>query len=355
MSTIKESTSEYLRESATISNAQLFGYQEQREEIREKNPNVILPHGFDDYGDLLKDYYWSQAKIFEVFPWSKTAFYRYALKDLNFILNTSKARKRFPEAFKRLDYRSQNANKLFSPKDLQGWFATNLESRIKTVLVPLTALSDRKEEMRAVYREYLGDLNQNDRGNIKRSSYKMDWVEQWGILDYIRPEYRKLVGSWRKYNSEMFRASGRYPKMEYRTAPLPLNAMPQYHALLDLGYVRNYYTQPSCTITVRVLGFATHKIKKEGIYDYNAYTPGLAVGGQECYKDYEIGLVDLWPVNQVVDIFGEDFLNNPVWRFSSRDLVWLDPKEKYTPFVETNYPLISKMLGLGYRNLRPTE
>lgn len=350
MSNLKEGTSEFLRESASIPAAQVFGYTARSEELKDKNPNVIVAHGFDDYGDLLREYYWSQSKIFDVFPWCKNAFYKYALKDLNYILNTRKARQFFPDAFKRLDLRSQNANKLYSPKELQGWFRENLDSRITTVLVPLTALSDRKEAMRSAYRDQLSALTLFDKGHIKRSSYKMDWLELWGILDYIRPEYRKLVGSWRKYNAAMLKTSGRHPNLEYRTVLLPLNVMPQYHGLLGLGYVRNYYTQPSCEITVRVLGFANHKMKRKGINDYNAYTAGLAVGSKECYEDYRIGLVDLWPVNQVIDVFGEDFLNNPVWRFSRKELMWLDPTSDNSPypFIETNYPLISKMLGLGY-------
>lgn len=348
MSNLKEGTSEFLSESASIPAAQVFGYTARSEELREKNPNILLARGFDEYGKLLNDYYWAQSKIFEVFPWSKSAFYKYALRSLNYILNTGKARKTFREAFKRLDYRSQNANKLYSPKELQGWFRENLDSQIRTVLVPLTALSDRKEELRAVYKDYLRGLTLFDQDFIRRSSYKMEWLETWGILDFIRPEYRKLVGSWRKFNSELLRTGGRYPKMDYRTALLPADAMPQYHGLLDLGYVRNYYTQASCEITVRVLGFATHKMKRDGINAYNSYTAGLALGSKDCYEDYHIGLVDLWSVNQAVDVFGEDFLTNPVWRFSRKELVWLDHESNFSPFIETNYPLISKMLGLGY-------
>lgn len=314
--------------------------------LKTSKPNIIASD-IGAVGELLRDYRWCVADIQRVLPASREWLGRGVYSSLPFVFVNREVRDAFPEAFRSMSIEARNAKHLYNPRDLLAWCRENFESTVDTVLIPLTMLSDRPDEMRAAFRAAVQKRMIEGTRPKRSPRLSSDRVAEWPeIVRLIRREHLSLLGSYipdvdaHRKSTDEERALVDLPKYVVR---LPEDKLPRFlKRLVDVAATRNYRSINVARSTVRIFGWIKHAAKSETPlksigYDSSVtleqtfYTPGLWFGGDACIEDYENGLVELLTAERFVQTFGLEALLTADWRFPRELCEWSAPDARFGP------------------------
>lgn len=334
-------------------------YHQKALELKERFPGAIIVPGDESLGDHLRHHTWSQSDILDAFPWKVKLFRRTAGQSLPYILNTEHVREAYPEHFENLDNEHKNAVKLYDPEDLMLWFRNNLVSKVQTVLVPLTLFADRPDEMRDAFRRVRDGYLAKSYAAKTRLQLQERRLSLWPeILFHVKRSLRDEVGKFHEDASARAKEQGvvptraKFPEYEVR---LPADKMPVFFEKKDIGRTRNYDSEEVSYSSYKFFGWAEHSFR-EGVDPgestrKKAYTQGLWIGGDDCLRDYEEGLLELMTAERFVRVFGESALKEADWRFP-RDLCsWAKDDASFGP----GFPPKELSVLLGINRVAPKE
>lgn len=337
-----------LLDTASPAFAAIQTYQRDVERLRLKYPRCLIVHGYDALRDYLQYHIWCRQDIADMFKCIGAAK---MIRELPYILSTSKARKAFPELFEGLAPKVRNAKQLIAPIDVRSWLEERVHAQAETVLVPLTMLAEDPEGMRRLYRAEKAVRSLAYSSSPDYVSPGNDSLHFWRIMECIRPEYRPYVGNF----VECIKAAAEQQGKEYQRVQLkryevklPKNVLPRFYTMKEVGELRGYGTQEVGRSTIAWFGFVRHEFIDRSYCVSVSYTPGPMIGGLRYSEDYREGLLDVWTAEQFVNVFGSDMLQSDCWQFSRSQVYWNEPDWKEGVFPDF------RSLGsfLGYRPYR---
>lgn len=323
-------------------------YRAKTEALKERFPGVIIVPGVEVLGDYLRHHTWSTLDCLEVFPWTRWLFSKTAMLEVPFILNTAEVAKRWPEAAAALGKTARNARMLFDPEDLHAWFARRLRTSVQQVLVPVSMLAQRPEALRQRFLELrdekLSAFYERDRPISRRNARTEKnpaFLGGWGLGDWVKPDYRELLWTWKEENDALAERQGVKPnrvKYESVELPFPTDKLPRMLGQTAVSKTRAYDSKDVGNSTIRIFAWAKHELvmpetvaRPESRIPPSGFTQGIALGGERFFEDYRIGLVDLWSARKVLDVFGEGAFREADWRLDASLCAWAKEDARFGP------------------------
>lgn len=323
-------------------------YRAKTEALKERFPGVIIVPGVEVLGDYLRHHTWSTLDCLEVFPWTRWLFSKTAMLEVPFILNTAEVAKRWPDAAAALGKTARNARMLFDPEDLHAWFARRLRTSVQQVLVPVSMLAERPEALRQRFLELrdekLAAFYERDRPISRRNARTEKnpaFLGGWGLGDWVKPDYRELLWTWKEENDALAERQGVKPnrvKYESIEVPFPTDKLPRMLGQTAVSKTRAYDSKDVGNSTIRIFAWAKHELvmpetaaRPESRMPPSGFTQGIALGGERFFEDYRIGLVDLWPARKVLDVFGADVFRDADWRLDASLCAWAKKDARFGP------------------------
>ena len=259
-------------------------------------------------------------ELIEIGPWqSYGAFRDGASKSMTRLFISNEARSACAEELSKLTDTQRRASYLFSYEDAADWIHKNFETQVLSVLVSLSLFATDPDAFRAEFleerRKRFAKLEEVEWG---RCSTRMP-IARWRVMRQLPPDIQSQIGCWQDdYNAERERQGVAWPNPAGLTVTFPESVLARYRALHSLAT-----TKARSRNTALCEGYAVHReVNHTKPYCRKHYTPGLLLGEQKHWKDYEIGMVDLMSIPRACALLGANFLRNVSWRIGKDDVVW---------------------------------
>ena len=282
--------------------------------------HIILTDQPGDVAAYLSTYCHTMNELVEIGPWScYEAFRLTAGKDLPRLYMSFKAKAACVEELANMTDLQRRANYLFSYEDTADWIYENIQTDIASVVVPLSMFSTDPDAFRSQFEEerrqrFVPKLPGTDAVNLRTKLYK------WKVVRHLPADIQGQIGQWHHdYKAERERQGVAWPNPTSLTLQFPKHVLARYKTIDQLELTRARGKK-----TVLYEGLAVHRYKQHinFLQCRRFYTPGLLLGDEKHWRDYELGLVDLMSIPRAVAIFGEDFLKKCPWRLKKDDVVW---------------------------------
>lgn len=285
--------------------------------------NIILTDDPSDVASYLPTYCHTMTELIELGPWGCYETFRTTVgKDLPRLFLSEKAKAVCAEELASLTDPQRRANYLFSYEDAADWLQKNMQTDVMSVVIPLSMFSTDADAFRAQFLaerrmrfQKLADGNAS--GGLKTKIYR------WNLVNSLPQDIQKQIGHWKQdYNDEKVRQGLTCPNPTALTVPFPPKVLARYksHEKIELTKARSRNT-------ILYEGLAVHR-EQEHVHVgcRRHYTPGLLLGDEKNWPDYELGLVDVMSIPRAVALLGEDYLKNCPWRLHDEDVVWAADK-----------------------------
>ncbi|WP_302515188.1 hypothetical protein, partial [uncultured Sutterella sp.] len=125
-----------------------------RRQAELRRRSVIMTEDPVEAAEWLRTYRHPMTELISIGPWaSYSAFNQGAGVDLPRLLLSDRVRSACAEEVAGLDYAAQQAKYLFSYEDAAEWIEANVETRVMSVVVPLSIFATDPDALRAEFEE----------------------------------------------------------------------------------------------------------------------------------------------------------------------------------------------------------
>ena len=290
-----------------------------RRQAELRRRSVIMTEDPVEAAQWLCTYRHPMTELISIGPWaSYSAFYEGAGVDLPRLLLSDRVRSACAVEVAGLDYAAQQAKYLFSYEDAAEWIEANVETRVMSVVVPLSIFATDPDALRAEFEEEkrLRFTNMKTKeGAVKPRRI----LARWNVVKNLPKEAREAIGNWSSdYAAEKVRQQVAWPVPPSMEVDFPGCVFARYRTSAEIEPTRQRTHN-----TILFTGMAVHReIGRNRPYCRRHFTPGLLLGGPRNWPDYEIGLVDVMSIPRAAALLGESFIRHAAWRLSPEDVVW---------------------------------
>ncbi len=288
-----------------------------------RRENVIMTENPFEAAEYLRTYRHPMTELISHGPWaSYNAFREGAGAVLPRLFLSDRVRSVCADEIASLDYEAQQAKYLFSYEDAADWIHANVETRVMSVLVPLSIFVSDPDALRAEFEDEKR-RRFTDQKTKEGAAKPRKVLSRWNVVRNLPPEVWVNMGQWSfDYTTEKLRQQTSWPEPPSLEVKLPEKVFARYLTSGDIEPTRQR-THNSILFNA----MAVHReIGHNKPYCRRHFTPGLLLGEPKHWKDYEIGLVDLMSIPRAVSLLGESALLHAAWRLSKDDVVWCKDK-----------------------------
>lgn len=162
--------------------------------------------------EWLRTYRHPMPELISIGPWaSYSAFNQGAGVDLPRLLLSDRVRSACAEEVAGLDYAAQQAKYLFSYEDAAEWIEANVETRVMSVVVPLSIFATDPDALRAEFEEEKRLRFTNVKTN-EGAAKPRRILARWNVVKNLAKEAREAIGNWSSdYAAEKVRQQVAWP------------------------------------------------------------------------------------------------------------------------------------------------
>ena len=290
-----------------------------RRQAELRRRSVIMTEDPVEAAEWLRTYRHPMTELISIGPWaSYSAFNQGAGVDLPRLLLSDRVRSACAEEVAGLDYAAQQAKYLFSYEDAAEWIEANVETRVMSVVVPLSIFATDPDALRAEFEEEKR-LRFTNVKTKEGAAKPRRILARWNVVKNLAKEAREAIGNWSSdYAAEKVRQQVAWPVPPSMEVDFPGCVFARYRTSAEIEPTRQRTHN-----TILFTGMAVHReIGRNRPYCRRHFTPGLLLGGPRNWPDYEIGLVDVMSIPRAAALLGESFIRHAAWRLSPEDVVW---------------------------------
>ena len=290
-----------------------------RRQAELRRRSVIMTEDPVEAAEWLRTYRHPMTELISIGPWaSYSAFNQGAGVDLPRLLLSDRVRSACAEEVAGLDYAAQQAKYLFSYEDAAEWIEANVETRVMSVVVPLSIFATDPDALRTEFEEEKR-LRFTNVKTKEGAAKPRRILARWNVVKNLPKEARESIGNWSSdYAAEKVRQQVAWPVPPSMEVDFPGCVFARYRTSAEIEPTRQRTHN-----TILFTGMAVHReIGRNRPYCRRHFTPGLLLGGPRNWPDYEIGLVDVMSIRRAAALLGESFIRHAAWRLSPEDVVW---------------------------------
>ena len=183
-----------------------------RRQAELRRRSVIMTEDPVEAAEWLRTYRHPMPELISIGPWaSYSAFNQGAGVDLPRLLLSDRVRSACAEEVAGLDYAAQQAKYLFSYEDAAEWIEANVETRVMSVVVPLSIFATDPDALRAEFEEEKRLRFTNVKTN-EGAAKPRRILARWNVVKNLAKEAREAIGNWSSdYAAEKVRQQVAWP------------------------------------------------------------------------------------------------------------------------------------------------
>lgn len=235
--------------------------------------------------EWLRTYRHPMTELISIGPWaSYSAFNQGAGVDLPRLLLSDRVRSACAEEVAGLDYAAQQAKYLFSYEDAAEWIEANVETRVMSVVVPLSIFATDPDALRAEFEEEKR-LRFTNVKTKEGAAKPRRILARWNVVKNLAKEAREAIGNWSSdYAAEKVRQQVAWPVPPSMEVDFPGCVFARYRTSAEIEPTRQRTHN-----TILFTGMAVHReIGRNRPYCRRHFTPGLLLGGPRNWPRREL-------------------------------------------------------------------
>ena len=183
-----------------------------RRQAELRRRSVIMTEDPVEAVEWLRTYRHPMTELISIGPWaSYSAFNQGAGVDLPRLLLSDRVRSACAEEVAGLDYAAQQAKYLFSYEDAAEWIEANVETRVMSVVVPLSIFATDPDALRAEFEEEKR-LRFTNVKTKEGAAKPRRILARWNVVKNLPKEAREAIGNWSSdYAAEKVRQQVAWP------------------------------------------------------------------------------------------------------------------------------------------------
>ena len=205
--------------------------------------------------EWLRTYRHPMTELISIGPWaSYSAFNQGAGVDLPRLLLSDRVRSACAEEVAGLDYAAQQAKYLFSYEDVAEWIEANVETRVMSVVVPLSIFATDPDALRAEFEEEKRLRFTNVKTN-EGAAKPRRILARWNVVKNLAKEAREAIGNWSSdYAAEKVRQQVAWPVPPSMEVDFPGCVFARYRTSAEIEPTRQRTHN-----TILFTGMAVHR------------------------------------------------------------------------------------------------
>ena len=167
-----------------------------RRQAELRRRSVIMTEDPVEAAEWLRTYRHPMTELISIGPWaSYSAFNQGAGVDLPRLLLSDRVRSACAEEVAGLDYAAQQAKYLFSYEDAAEWIEANVETRVMSVVVPLSIFATDPDALRAEFEEEKR-LRFTNMKTKEGAAKPRRILARWNVVKNLAKECRRTFRIW---------------------------------------------------------------------------------------------------------------------------------------------------------------